>query len=1122
MPQSRHSLSIRTILDMNCLQLIQDAFSSTFRLPCMIIDPDCTPVTEPSNWQAVCDRVNENADIPPDCQRRLADLLITCAEDGLPASSVCPKSGLTTSMVPIFLDETLIGAWVLDQVRFDGDVRAQPDTTAKRPGDARPAPVPPSFTVDKFDLVFDLLVSVNTAVMQLAKTNREMAIRDMQLRGINDQMDATNAMLRKFIDYSHVAMYISDYYTGEILMANRAYCQVVGLDPDTILGKKCYQVNGMGADGFCTFCPRERLLDQNNHPAKPQTWTYFNTRFNLWLRCTNQAIVWSHGRLAQLVTQLDVTQEYRMQEELRHLAFTDRHTGLYNSQKLLQDIKTHQAVCRRNTTRHSGRGSDTARRTRAALDFVCFDLSSLRSVGDAFGSGTAGELLKAILEWFAAKDFGQSTLYRLDADQFCIAVKDGTEEEIGLIATRIAARFTKSWLVRMHGSETAIFVNVYVSILYATRDNLLQGDLLGLMGRTLESARERQRVVVFDEEIDQKTRERLRLETSLIACVKKGMENFEVHFQPIVHLKTGSWKGLEALCRWRDPETGPVPPSVFIPAAERLGLIGTLGLWVLDNAARHAKQWGLDGQDGFFLSINISPLQMMDETFADKVAAVLKRHGLPGHKISLEVTESTEFTFSTFTRSVTRQLQDLGVRLALDDFGTGYSSFNNLKNLPVTFLKTEAAFIRGIETDSYMQYFFYILSELAHANEMQLVAEGVETREQLAIVKKNGADYIQGYLFSKPLPPGDVAGQLHRFRCKEEILADLDQECIDVTRWLDGTSAYALAPNLIRLLNHCLHILLSDAPLDESFRAVLEKAGTHFDLDRTFALLWPAGGIGPAHEWCGKNTGSQRERLARLQRDGIPDSLRAALCRDGMLLSADITTLPGAMLPFLGAEENRALALMPLWNDEELAGAVGFCRALPHAWTPDAVIVLQNLALIMTNCINREMLKTRVMEKCRGILAMTEMQGGADADPGQALFRERRETLVDADDACVALIQVEAEASGGADGVGDCMDRAYSSIRTCIRTDDLLGRVDATRFLGVFPRCPRSVAVTRLDQAAAHFDTVFPGNPVPPFAYGFLDAGLVAELGAGRLLDALREGLVSLELDLFGRSGALS
>lgn len=332
------------------------------------------------------------------------------------------------------------------------------------------------------------------------------------------------------------------------------------------------------------------------------------------------------------------------------------------------------------------------------------------------------------------------------------------------IGRRVMARFDRPWLLGTGEEQTYLFATPAVAIVELDAMGASQSELLGILFRTLSASRIQSGVALYNETLDREVHDQLRMEEALERCIRQeGMEGFALHYQPIVNAVTGKWCGLEALCRWNAPWNGAVPPDTFIPVVERMGLIHPLSHWVTNLAVAQCKEWGLDTLEDFVLNINVSPIQMRDPLMVERVREVLERYSYPSTKLALEITEGTEFRFDAQEEAVIEGLQRLGVAVVLDDFGTGYSTFGRLRKLPVEILKTERTMIENIENDSYNQYLLQVVVELAHAANIKVVAEGVETQREQEVLADKGVDFMQGFLFSKPLTPGELSGKLHMF-----------------------------------------------------------------------------------------------------------------------------------------------------------------------------------------------------------------------------------------------------------------------------------------------------------------------------------------------------------------------
>ena len=576
---------------------------------------------------------------------------------------------------------------------------------------------------------------------------------------IQDRIDKAYA-LRTFVDSSAVYIYVVDDMTDELLMVNNYYARNLGVSAARMEGSRCWEFVAGEDGGRCGFCPR-RMEPGGNQGAmqrsfgfepvtvealdpvqEPVTVEALNPTLGIWGRWTCQSVTWAGGRPAHIITIVDISEEKILREELSRIAYYDSRMGIPNRAKLEKDL---------------------AERTAGNYCLIAFDYISLRFMNEAYGRPAIDALLDAVVGWLGSFGLQHYGIYRLDSDEFCLLLDNADMLSASGLADRIRERFREPWEIGVSSGRVAISCHIAICVIDGRLGSGGAWDVLGVIDRTLDIAKETQNIAVYDKDLDAMLKHDLALEHSLKNCVQEDMTGFDVYFQPIVDPYQRKWIGVEALCRWVSPEFGRIPPLVFIQIAERIGLINKIGYWVLDTAVGICARLGLGGVDGFMLDINLSASQMNDETLINKVLLSLKTHKFPAGCLLLEVAESKDLEIAGYTHTAIERLKSLDIKVALDDFGTGYSNFNNLRSLPVRMLKTEKQFIDNIVTDDYQKFLTKILVDLAHEAGMALVSEGVETIEQMMELLKSGSDYLQGYLFAKPLSPMELAKAVNRF-----------------------------------------------------------------------------------------------------------------------------------------------------------------------------------------------------------------------------------------------------------------------------------------------------------------------------------------------------------------------
>jgi diguanylate cyclase (GGDEF)-like protein len=443
-----------------------------------------------------------------------------------------------------------------------------------------------------------------------------------------------------------------------------------------------------------------------------------------------------NGRPSGLIAYLsDITERKRTEEKLHELAYRDTLTSLPNRALLTKLLDQSMAVAQRNEA--SG-----------CVLFV--DLNRFKPINNALGRGIGDELLRQVALRFRGALREQDVVARLSGDEFAVGLFDLHQHfEAMTVARKLQASLLEPFSIEGHHLRVGCSIGVSVY----PQDGADAETLLRLADIAMARAKQGgngddESVAFYSREMNQDMQERMRLESDLRNALTNG--ELLLHYQPKFEIGSERIKGAEALVRWLHPQRGLVQPADFIPLAESTGLIVQLGEWVLEEACAQAAQWMQAGIPPFRLAVNVSAREF-SPSLPSRVAATLDRHGLDPSWLELEITESTLMRDIERVIDIMEKITALGVSLSLDDFGTGYSSLSYLKRFPIDTLKIDRSFTTGIPEDgndcAIASTIISIGQQLGH----RVIAEGVETAEQLEFLRGAGCDEVQGYLFSRPL-----------------------------------------------------------------------------------------------------------------------------------------------------------------------------------------------------------------------------------------------------------------------------------------------------------------------------------------------------------------------------------
>ena len=435
----------------------------------------------------------------------------------------------------------------------------------------------------------------------------------------------------------------------------------------------------------------------------------------------------------------DISERLHAQERLRHMASYDALTGLSNRTLFFQNLRDAIELARDKNWR---------------VAVLCITLDRFKIINDTLGTALGDELLRQFSTRLVRVARVRDSVGRLGGDEFALTLTmQRDQQEAVNVANEVREMLRQPF--DLNGQQAVLTASIGIAMY--PDDALEPGTLVKYADTAMVRAKEagRDGYRFFTAGMNVQVLARLDLELALRGALEGGQ--FVLYYQPKLELNTGRVSGVEALLRWNRPGYGLVYPAEFVPIMEETGLVVRVGEWIVDEACRQIAAWNADGVRDVRVAVNVSSRQFVEGDLEGVVRAALDRHGVDPGLLELELTESALMSNAGHTIAVLGRLKELGIRIAIDDFGTGYSSLAYLKRFPIDKLKIDIAFVRDIVTNPDDAAIALAIISMAHSLHMQVIAEGVETRAQMAYLRRHRCDEIQGFHFARPLPAEEVA-----------------------------------------------------------------------------------------------------------------------------------------------------------------------------------------------------------------------------------------------------------------------------------------------------------------------------------------------------------------------------